>query len=331
MHVSGSIVISGAVVSQRCTYLFGGVREQEGESPADFGFTGQRLDDSTGLMYYRARYYAAGLGRFVQADTIVPNPGNPQSFNRYAYVLNNPLRYVDPTGNFENDAELAKYLGFVNANGAGDVQAMMSSSLWQQLSQQDGMVSLIRSKEFDFGSILMLGDAGASDPKLQLMLLRTEDNRLALWSLELRNVVSNIALTWCGRDSWALFENNDLSGGFSYSMASSSASGSDLWKVGFPSGWDQGDYGGVRITLERKNDWVSGGGKIAGGTFTAAKGATMVVAGFAGAPESLGATLLAVLPGGAMFVGGLATIGSGVKDILEVVDVNYEYVGTLQR
>ena len=53
----------------------------------------------TGLMYYNARYYHPALGRFVSADTIVPEAGNPQSLNRYAYVLNNPLRYVDPNGN----------------------------------------------------------------------------------------------------------------------------------------------------------------------------------------------------------------------------------------
>jgi hypothetical protein len=38
------------------------------------------------------------LGRFAQADTLVPNPGNPLAFDRYAYTLNNPLRYVDPSG-----------------------------------------------------------------------------------------------------------------------------------------------------------------------------------------------------------------------------------------
>ncbi len=38
------------------------------------------------------------LGRFTQPDPLVPEPGNPQSLNRYAYVTNNPLRFVDPTG-----------------------------------------------------------------------------------------------------------------------------------------------------------------------------------------------------------------------------------------
>jgi len=45
-----------------------------------------------------ARYYDATIGRFISPDTIVPNPANPQSLNRYSYCLNNPLKYIDPTG-----------------------------------------------------------------------------------------------------------------------------------------------------------------------------------------------------------------------------------------
>ena len=68
--------------------------------PTDFGFTGQRWEQGFGLYYYKARYYDPMLGRFVQADTIVPEPGNPQALNRYAYVYNNPLRYTDPSGHW---------------------------------------------------------------------------------------------------------------------------------------------------------------------------------------------------------------------------------------
>jgi RHS repeat-associated protein len=60
-------------------------------------FRSQRLD-GTGLYYYNARYYDAGMGRFISPDTIIPNPANPQSFNRYSYCLNNPLKYTDPSG-----------------------------------------------------------------------------------------------------------------------------------------------------------------------------------------------------------------------------------------
>jgi RHS repeat-associated protein len=63
-----------------------------------YQFTGQRREAALGLYFYQARWYDAVIGRFLSPDTIVPAPGDPQSLNRYAYVLNNPLRYTDPTG-----------------------------------------------------------------------------------------------------------------------------------------------------------------------------------------------------------------------------------------
>jgi hypothetical protein len=44
------------------------------------------------------RWYDPALGRWIQADSIVPEPGNPQAWNRFSYVYNNPLRYTDPSG-----------------------------------------------------------------------------------------------------------------------------------------------------------------------------------------------------------------------------------------
>jgi RHS repeat-associated protein len=70
-----------------------------GSVPTDKLFTGQRLD-GTGLYYYNARYYDPTIGRFISADTIIPNPANPQCFNRYSYCLNNPLKYTDPSGKY---------------------------------------------------------------------------------------------------------------------------------------------------------------------------------------------------------------------------------------
>jgi RHS repeat-associated protein len=45
-----------------------------------------------------ARMYSPVLGRFISADTVVPQLENPQAWDRYAYVVNNPLKYDDPTG-----------------------------------------------------------------------------------------------------------------------------------------------------------------------------------------------------------------------------------------
>ena len=69
-----------------------------GSLPTTYNFTGQRLDGDTGLLDYGARYYDPYLNRWIQPDTIVPDPHNPQSLNRFSYTLNNPVRYTDPTG-----------------------------------------------------------------------------------------------------------------------------------------------------------------------------------------------------------------------------------------
>jgi RHS repeat-associated protein len=82
-------------------YPFGGVRTGEVGGPnnvTDMGFTGHKHNDDLGLIYMNARFYVPGIGRFASADTIVPNPANPQAFNRYSYVINNPLRLIDPSG-----------------------------------------------------------------------------------------------------------------------------------------------------------------------------------------------------------------------------------------
>ena len=66
--------------------------------PTDIGFTGQRGDTYIKLIQMGARWYDPEIGRWISPDTIVPDPSNPQQFNRFSHVLNNPLRYIDPTG-----------------------------------------------------------------------------------------------------------------------------------------------------------------------------------------------------------------------------------------
>ncbi|MDQ5823766.1 MAG: S-layer homology domain-containing protein [Chloroflexota bacterium] len=72
-------------------------------SLTSIGYTGQRLEAESGLMYYGARFYDPALAYFVSADTIAPGKGDSKTRNRYSYVLNNPLRYADPTGHRAQD------------------------------------------------------------------------------------------------------------------------------------------------------------------------------------------------------------------------------------
>jgi RHS repeat-associated protein len=50
------------------------------------------------LIDFNARFYSPILGRFIQPDTVIPNPANPQSLNRFSYAYNNPVNYIDPSG-----------------------------------------------------------------------------------------------------------------------------------------------------------------------------------------------------------------------------------------
>ncbi len=63
------------------------------------GFTGHEMVDPMGVIHMNARIYDARLGRFLQADPVLPNPTDLQDFNRYSYVRNNPLNLTDPSGN----------------------------------------------------------------------------------------------------------------------------------------------------------------------------------------------------------------------------------------
>ena len=62
------------------------------------GFTGHEHIDEVGLIHMNGRVYDPQLGRFLSADPYVPRPSSSQSYNRYSYTFNNPMRYTDPSG-----------------------------------------------------------------------------------------------------------------------------------------------------------------------------------------------------------------------------------------
>lgn len=68
---------------------------------SELHFTGKERDQESGNDYFGARYYGSSMGRFLSPDPsqlYFADPTNPQSFNLYAYVYNNPLINIDPTG-----------------------------------------------------------------------------------------------------------------------------------------------------------------------------------------------------------------------------------------
>jgi len=97
----------GEVVEDARYYPFGGYRQEPTANITDIGYTGHRQDnlgwENTGLIYMGARYYDPLLRRFVSADTIVADGENSLAYNRFAYVYNNPVNMVDPTGRIACD------------------------------------------------------------------------------------------------------------------------------------------------------------------------------------------------------------------------------------
>ena len=64
------------------------------------GFTGHEHIDEMNLIHMNGRVYDPTIGRFLSPDPHIQDPHNTQSYNRYTYVLNNPLKYTDPSGYF---------------------------------------------------------------------------------------------------------------------------------------------------------------------------------------------------------------------------------------
>jgi len=128
-------------------------------------FTDQYRDDETELYYYNSRYYNPKIGRFVQPDSLVPGEDNPQAFNRYSYVFNNPVKLVDPEGESPYDIvkgffggildtvksianpiktgqDLGNFLADLTFNYA-ETAAAVKTDFKQQISTEEGRDQLI--------------------------------------------------------------------------------------------------------------------------------------------------------------------------------------------
>jgi RHS repeat-associated protein len=97
---SASVVTSasGTVAEAYYYYPYGGMQSSTGSDPNHYKFTGKERDSESGLDNFGARYNASTMGRFMSADPLGGSLANPQTLNKYSYVINNPLRYTDPTG-----------------------------------------------------------------------------------------------------------------------------------------------------------------------------------------------------------------------------------------
>ena len=107
-HLGTSRIVAssaGAILDESDFYPFGGERVISTSSGNTYKFTGKERDSESGLDNFGARYDSSATGRFMSVDPSNKsiNKLNPQSWNRYTYTLNNPLRFVDDNGKWSRE------------------------------------------------------------------------------------------------------------------------------------------------------------------------------------------------------------------------------------
>jgi len=91
---------TGTILDDSDFYPFGGERAVVASSGNNYKFTAKERDSESSLDYFGVRYYSSTIGRFLSSDPLGMSARllNPQTWNLYAYVLNNPIKFLDPDG-----------------------------------------------------------------------------------------------------------------------------------------------------------------------------------------------------------------------------------------
>ena len=172
------------------------------------GYTGHEMMGEFGLVNMNGRLYDPTLGRFLSPDNYVQEPGNSQSFNRYSYCLNNPLKYTDPSGELFGIDDLGIALTFAGLSAANSMitAAYSGKSVWKA-----GTFSLLSSAA-SYG----VGAAFGNTTTFGHELLRAGAHGLADASLSI----------WNGGDFFSSFVSSAASSGIgSYTQAAKMGTG----------------------------------------------------------------------------------------------------------
>jgi RHS repeat-associated protein len=183
---------NGAPHSYFAYFPFGAVIPSAGSGPDDVRekFTGQELDEPSGLYAFGARYYDPSIGRFLTPDTdLGKDLFSPDATNRFAYALNNPTSLIDPTGHSVLDSILGSLVGIAEIAagvaidvasdgaleplggalmGAGmnglDYSASHSSGFsWKQYGNEQGTGAALGLVTSGFGGEAEAGEAVAAE------------------------------------------------------------------------------------------------------------------------------------------------------------------------
>ncbi|MCV2218108.1 RHS repeat-associated core domain-containing protein [Thauera sp. Sel9] len=95
-HLGSIVAAANGAGANTAIYSYGPYGEPNTTTGARFRYTGQQYLGGLNLYYYKARFYSPAIGRFLQTDPI----GTADDLNLYTYVKNNPVNWIDPTGEY---------------------------------------------------------------------------------------------------------------------------------------------------------------------------------------------------------------------------------------
>jgi RHS repeat-associated protein len=131
LNSTSMVVSESGAVEDESDYSPYGTEYQIASGANHYKFTGKERDTESGLDYFGARYYSNGLGRFMTSDPkglALRHLLNPQKFNKYSYVLNNPMSLVDPNGMEEVTMQLNAFIQKDSVGGfRGDNRSFSSN------------------------------------------------------------------------------------------------------------------------------------------------------------------------------------------------------------
>lgn len=159
--VVGVVDPASAVLATYRYDAFGNPTQTTGSFNNPFRYTAEPYDPETGAIYLRARYYQPALGRFLTQDTWQGDPWRPWTQNLYAYVGNNPVNYVDPTGHvLEWVHRTREFFWTVTATGTAAVAYCMQSNCAVDAARAVGNILFSSNKHKDKNQ-----DAGFEAPE----------------------------------------------------------------------------------------------------------------------------------------------------------------------
>ncbi len=127
---------NGNFLSETRYSAFGEIRYANGAAVTDKLYTGQQQEVEIGLSYYIARFYDPVIAHFIQPDSLIPQASASASYDRYGYVVYNPINKNDPTGHCFSGAVVDTVFCGIMAVGA------IGGGVYSYVSQKNGVGSV---------------------------------------------------------------------------------------------------------------------------------------------------------------------------------------------